>query len=92
MVGRHLGKDRAAGLCTLCTNKSIGDDHHYLFECGIFQKEQMQFLESRLMRYPIDRRMAKVLDAENAKIGLFIGKTMEVFKSIQVHQTCLPAN
>ena len=67
MVGRHLGIDRATQLCTLFTNKSIGDEHHYLFECSFFHKEQMQFLEPRHMQVPIDRRMVGVFDTENVK-------------------------
>ena len=82
-VGRHLGIDRAARLCTLCTNKSIGDEDHYLFECRFFQNERMKFLEPRLMQHPIDGRMARMFDTENVKqltkIALFIGKIIETF-------------
>ena len=43
----------------------------------------MQFLELRHMQYPIDRRMTRVFETENAKqltkIALFIGKIMEAF-------------
>ena len=68
---------------TLCTNKSIGDKHHYLFECSFFQNEQMKFLEPRFMQHPIDGRMARVFDTEDVKqltkIALFIGKIIETF-------------
>ena len=79
MVGRHLGIDRAAlQLCTLCSNKSIGDEHHFLFEFSVFQKEQMQFLEPRHMQYPIDRWLAGVFDTENAK-QLTYNQTITVY-------------
>ena len=88
--------DRAARLCTLCTNKSIGDEHHYLFECSFFQKERMKFLEPRLMQHPIEGRMARVFDTEDVKqltkIALFIGKIIETFLLTRVPQTHLPTN
>ena len=52
VIGRHKNIPRNERFCNLCNKNQIGDEFHYLFQCGFFLEERKKPYKTLLLEIP----------------------------------------
>ena len=68
VTGRHKNILRNERFCNLCNKNQIGDEFHYLFQCGFFLEEWKNHIKRYYWKYPNTFKMDELFNSKQKSI------------------------
>ena len=82
VLGSFCGISRDRRTCTLCHNRFIGDEYHYLFECGHFERDSKKLLSCYFYDRPSTFKMHALISSENRELLYHLAQLIIIINNV----------
>ena len=82
VLGSFCGISRDRRTCTLCNNRFIGDEYHYLFECGHFERDRKKLLSCYFYDRPSTLKMHALFSSENRELLYHLAQLIIIINNV----------
>ena len=82
VLGSFCGISRDRRTCTLCHNRFIGDEYHYLFECGHFERDRNFLLSCYFYDRPSTFKMHALFSSENRELLYHLAQLIIIINNV----------
>ena len=82
VLGSFCGISRDRRTCALCHNRFIGDEYHYLFECGHFERDRKKLLSCYFYDRPSTFEMHALISSENRELLYHLAQLIIIINNV----------
>ena len=82
VLDSFCGISRDRRTCTLCHNRFIGDEYHYLFKCGHFERDRKKLLSCYFYDRPSTFKMHALFSSENRELLYHLAQLIIIINNV----------
>ena len=82
VLGSFCGISRDRRTCTLCHNRSIGDEYHYLLECGHFEGDKFFLLSCYFYNRHSIFKMHELISSANRELLYHLAQLIIIINNV----------